>query len=216
MCAGIFEKVSQVGFRSSIILIHNFGAINMDKVGAGFMGYGASNQRFPATGGAMQQHTFGRVDTQALENFWIAHGQFNHFTNAAHNAFQPADIFVSDGAAFRTGGAFLAGCGDTDDGRRANQDRARRDCLCDGKSLGAGAEQIHAHLIPGNNRNAIHQARQVTAFCHFAPMLGGAFLARGGGTWLGLGRNQYNVARWLNNHPPHADTVIQTRLRVGA
>ncbi len=92
-----------MGFGRAVPLVDDLRAVDVDEVGAGLVGHGAGDEGLAAAGRPVQQHPFGRVDAQPLEDLRVAQRQLDHLADAADLAAQPADVLVGDGAALLFG-----------------------------------------------------------------------------------------------------------------
>ena len=72
LASGLLKDLAQVGLGLAIELVHYLRAAHREKVGLGLVGDGAGDEGLAAAGGAVEQHPFGRVDSQALEQLGVA------------------------------------------------------------------------------------------------------------------------------------------------
>src|SRR5690606_30093843 len=63
----ILEHLPKSLLRFSVIPAHDFGAIDVEKLGFRFPGHGACEQRLPRSGRTMQEHPLGRIDAESLK-----------------------------------------------------------------------------------------------------------------------------------------------------
>ena len=99
LAAGLFEDLPQMGFALAVKLVDDFRAADGKEIRLRLMRDGARDQRLAATRRAIQQHAFGRVDPQPLENFRVAQRQLDHFPDAKQMGLQPADVLIGDAPA---------------------------------------------------------------------------------------------------------------------
>ena len=90
------EDGTQARFTFAIKFIHDFGAIN-DEEGCVRLGcYHAGNQGFPCSRRAVEQHTFGRFNAQAIKDCRVFQGQLDHLANTLQFFAKATNILVAD------------------------------------------------------------------------------------------------------------------------
>ena len=81
--ACFLEDLAQMGFAGAIPLVDDLGPVHVEEPRAGLVGHGAGDQRFAAARGAIEQHAFGGIDAQPLEQLGEAQRQLDHLADAA-------------------------------------------------------------------------------------------------------------------------------------
>ena len=139
-----FKHFAELGFALAVKLAHDFRAVQGNEVHAAFRRHGARQQGFSRARRAVQQHALRCENSQPLKNARVLQRQLDHFANARHFPFQPANIFVGHR---RSAGRGLLALHDPDIGARSDHDRPR----------GNRAHHLEIHRL-GKRRHAHHTA----------------------------------------------------------
>lgn len=91
-----FEGLSEVAFRFTRHLAHNFGTVNKEEESTGFVRNSTSHQRFTSTRRAIHQNTTGRLNTDRFEELWMTEWQFDKFTDLSHLLAAATNVVITD------------------------------------------------------------------------------------------------------------------------
>ena len=200
LAARVVKDAAQLRLGLSIHLVDDLGPIDVREVGTSFVRDGARDERFAGAGRAIQQHALGRLDPQALENLGITERQLDHLADALDLAAQTTNILVRD----RVARARLALAGDADDRVCVDQYRAGWGGLDHAEGLCARADHRNAHLVVGDDGDAVEEPHQITRLRGDGP---GTLPIRG---------RQHDSTRWLCLHGAHRHLLTQAGTRVRA
>lgn len=93
---GLLEGLAQVGLGLTGHLGHDFGTVDEEEEGTGFVGDGTGHQSLTGTGGAIEQDTTGRLDTDGLEELRVAQRKLNHLADLSHLLAATTNVVVAD------------------------------------------------------------------------------------------------------------------------
>ncbi len=158
LTSGLLKDLAQVGLGLAIELVHHLRAAHREKVGLGLVGDGAGDEGLAAAGGAVEQHPFGRVDAQALEQLRVAQRQFDHLPDALELGLEAADVLVGHR---RLHGFRGPGLADHQGGGGVDQHRPPGGQGFHLEIGGAAAEQGGPDAVPLQHRQAVQEAADI-------------------------------------------------------
>src|SRR5438132_244418 len=93
----LLELLAKAFFTLSVILRHDFRALDRIEVRARFVRDGLCDQRLAGSGRAVQEHALRRVDAEAFEQLRVLEGELDHLADLHQLLLEPTDVFVGDG-----------------------------------------------------------------------------------------------------------------------
>jgi len=163
-----------------------------EKARLGLMRNGAGNQRFSASRRSVEEHPFGRVNPQSLENLGVTEGQFDHFADSEEMGFQPANVLIRNRA--RRGLLGLAAFSDHQHSVGNNQHVTLGDGPIHFEVRPSRSKECGANTVPLEGRQAVEAAADVIQI----PLRGS-----------GVGRDQHDPLRRRTAHGSHLHILIE-------
>lgn len=93
---GLHKDLAQVALGLSCQLAHDLGAIDDDEEGTRLIGHSAGDQRLAAAGGAIEQNTLGRLDSDGLEQLGVAEGKLYQLADLGQLLADTTNIIVAN------------------------------------------------------------------------------------------------------------------------
>ena len=92
----LLEQLAQPPLALAISRAHDLGSGDVEELGRAFVGDGARQQRLAGSGRTMEQDALGRVDSEALEELWVAKGKLDHFAQRVDRVAHSAEVIIGN------------------------------------------------------------------------------------------------------------------------